>query len=202
VLEVCVAAYFLPRLPDQIPNYVNSRGKLLIFGSKWLIFLYPAINLVMLGFMYFPFRFDSLRKNLLRSVKPVILCYIAVTVILALGFVDLIRQSMQIQSLYTVKITVVLLSMSMIVAGNIMPIMKRSWFSGIPTPWAMKNDEIWLLTQRFAGWVLIIIGIYVLFMPMLPIASPSKMIIAIAIVGYILINIFSYVVYKNSQKDT
>lgn len=49
-----------------------------------------------------------------------------------------------------------------ILAGQVMPRMRRNPLAGFRTPWALRSDEAWQRTQRFGGYSLTLGGLAVL----------------------------------------
>jgi uncharacterized membrane protein len=98
----------------------------------------------------------------------------------------------------------IIASLMLVIVGNYLPTAKRSYFNGIPTPWAMKNDKVWYLTHRFAGWLFILIGIMVLFCTLVSITVRNKIAISCIIMGFIMVFAYSYVVSRtvNSNEFT
>lgn len=198
VIEIVASIHNLPKLPDQIPNYVNSHGELVNWGSKWLIFWAPTVTLGLICLMYLPFHFDTLKENFMRSTKYVAFFYSIGTIIIAIFYVQIMVISMKTGDLMFSKNTYSIFGLALIAIGNRLPSTKRNWFSGIPTPWAMKSDEIWLSTHRFAGWVFIMDGVVVLFSPLMSHFSRGKFIILLTLIGFVMVFIYSYVIYKMS----
>jgi uncharacterized membrane protein len=195
-IEIAVSFYYLPKLPDQIPNYVNSQGELINYGSKWLIFSAPVITLILTGLMYFSFQHDKLKDNLLRAVDTLLILYGLGALIIAIFFVQLVMISAKLGDLRYSNSMFFLFGLVVIAVGNRLPTAKRSWFSGIPTPWAMKNDVVWLLTHRLAGFLFMIYGVIIIFSSVIFVTSLGKNIVLLALIAFIIVFIYSYIVYK------
>lgn len=60
------------------------------------------------------------------------------------------------------RVTMAGLGLLLIVVGNLQGKLQRNPFWGTRTAWALRDDEVWLLTQRLTGWLMIISGIALL----------------------------------------
>ncbi|GAC1538411.1 MAG: SdpI family protein [Herpetosiphon sp.] len=51
-----------------------------------------------------------------------------------------------------------LVSLLMIALGNVLGKLRPNWFVGIRTPWTLSSPDVWTLTHRFGGRVLVGVG--------------------------------------------
>jgi uncharacterized membrane protein len=171
-----------------------------IYGSKWLIFLFPAVTLGLIIFIFGAFRFDPFKQNLLRSTNALNIVYNLTILIVATLFMQIIMKSMKIGDLGLLNNINYPVGFALIVVGNYLPTIKRSFFGGIPTPWTMKSDLNWVLTHRFAGKVLIIVGTIVMFGSLMTNPLRGRSAGICIFLGLILIYIYSYVIYNKEEK--
>ena len=110
-------------------------------------------------------------------------------------------------SLYTLGINVnvglvigVLLGALMIIAGYALPKTKPNVLFGARTIWALKDDEVWRLTNKFAGKLFVYFGVVLIVCTLILANSFFLMITAllfILISVTIIIEVFSFKTYKN-----
>ena len=80
-----------------------------------------------------------------------------------------------------------------IVIGNYFPKMKQSYTLGIKLPWTLESEENWYRTHRFAGYVFMAGGVFVMlagFLEMIWIAFVTLLVVSA------LPTLYSYILYK------
>jgi len=60
---------------------------------------------------------------------------------------------------YSVNIIFVILGISFILIGNLLPKLPSNFYMGIRTPWSLTSEENWRKTSRFGGYAFITAGI-------------------------------------------
>lgn len=60
-----------------------------------------------------------------------------------------------------------LLGLTLLVLGNIMPKVRMNSLVGLRTKWSMKNEQVWKKCQRFGGISLMITGILTILVSLL-----------------------------------
>ena len=54
---------------------------------------------------------------------------------------------------------IILLGIVLIIIGNSMPKIKMNYVFGLRTPWSMKNEKTWAVSQRNGGILFVVTGI-------------------------------------------
>ena len=65
------------------------------------------------------------------------------------------------------QIMFLLLGLTLLVLGNIMPKVRMNSLVGLRTKWSMKNEQVWKKCQRFGGISLMITGILTILVSLL-----------------------------------
>ena len=88
----------------------------------------------------------------------------------------------------------------MILLGRLLGNIRGNWFIGFRTPWTLSNEKVWKKTNRLGGFMLVIFGALLIFIPFLP----SMLGITAFILGILLVVIipvvYSYILYKEEEK--
>lgn len=175
-VSVIATAAVVGFLPDTIPMHFDITGAVDRFGSKYEIFLFPAINIV---FLVINFISDKIYKKQLSTlsdekkiaeiknnmkIMPVITIVGMLTfMLMGVGFVFFILTSEDVStSVMPPKLSNIVgiaLGILLAVLGNFMPKARKNALFGLRTPWSMKNEKTWTLSNRFAGFVMFISGI-------------------------------------------
>lgn len=101
------------------------------------------------------------------------------------------------------RITNLLIGLSLIPLGNIMPKVKRNGVFGLRTKWSMANDTCWNLSQRFGGLSFVITGCLIVLGSIL-ISNPtyqSILMIVLILLDTVFCVIYSYQVYQKHGRN-
>ena len=208
-----ITAAVINAVPDRIPMHYDFQGNVDRYGSKYELFIYPCLMLVMavmwmLLLRYFRKKIDSEDEKAAAEAKTNIkVIYISsvVMMLMQLGF--------QIGSIVTavksvenpanpmpdsiISWIIAVLGITMMVVGNLMPKTKRNGYFGLRTVWSVKNDKIWFESNRFAGVSFFICGAFMtaaalMLDGMIVVNSTMPILIAVTIASVI----YSYIMYK------
>jgi len=166
LLSLAAGIIALPFLPEQIPAHYNAAGQGDRWGSRYETLIFPAmtvlIGLIMLAASNYSAKKE---KNGQNNAKLVLItgaaCCALFTIIQAYF---LYTDFLGVEELSTVSVDISrlvfgIMSLIMIVLGNVMPKAKNNAFIGLRTPWSRKNDEIWRKSQKFGGVSFILGGL-------------------------------------------
>ncbi len=150
-----VLAYF--HLPETIPLHWDYSGRIDNWGPRWSILLLGALPLATALLMRALPRIDPKRDSYRKHEKTYEV--IQVIVVLMLAGVSWISVASGLGVPMDVGVLVrILIGVSFIGLGNFMGRLKRNYFVGIKTPWALADDEVWRRTHRCGGWVFVGMG--------------------------------------------
>lgn len=148
-------AYFF--LPETIPMHWNFEGEVDSWGPRWSILALGCLPLGVALLMAWLPRFDPRREAYAKHAKT----YEILQVILVLMMTGLvwITVAAALGSTLDVSLAVrILIGALFIAMGNYLGRLKRNYFVGIKTPWALADDEVWRLTHRRGALVFVIMG--------------------------------------------
>jgi uncharacterized membrane protein len=160
VIATAWLATFLiyPRLPSQIPLHWNLSGQVDRYGSRENLLLMPGIMVVVvLLFAALPwlsprrFEVDSFRSTYL---------YIMLLVVMLMGYLHaLMVWAAFSKPLDLSRSLFGALFLFLVLIGNVLGKVKRNFYIGVRTPWALANEKVWYATHRFAARVCVICGL-------------------------------------------
>ena len=156
LMGFALGAYFYPSLPDKVPIHWGMIGEVNGYGSKLFgAFGLPAISLATyVMYLVIPY-IDPQKKNYadFKSTYQ-FMKYLIILFLLGIEVMNLLNAS-------GVKVNVpifgqIMVSLLLILNGNVMGRFKHNYFVGIRNPWTLANEEVWRKTHRLAAplWVL------------------------------------------------
>ncbi len=158
LLPLAVTLAALPFLPDTIPAHYNFQGQVDRWGSKYEMFVFPALNLSLGLIMLLVARMTAREeKEGENNYKICILAgLLGMGVFTAMTVFFLWAAFSQTGSLDSLPIDLnsliwAGLGVMQILLGNVMPKTKRNSLLGLRTTWSMSSDEVWKKSQRFGG---------------------------------------------------
>lgn len=204
-LPIIVSVILLPLLPETIPAHYNLAGEVDRWGSRLEILIMPLVMLFV-GIL-FPKQMckvqNTPQKVVYISSICMLMCFGGIfisSIVSAFFSVD----SFTDPSVNILQITWILIGLSMIGLGNIMPKVKRNAAFGLRTKWSMANDTCWNLSQRGGGLIMIITGVFLIISCLL-VHNPTYQTILMIIIflfNILACCIYSYQVYKKHGKKS
>ncbi|HEX3281551.1 MAG TPA: DUF1648 domain-containing protein [Pyrinomonadaceae bacterium] len=197
VATVVVTALLYPHLPDHIPGHWNFKGEIDRYGSRQSVFMLPGIMAgVFLLFAVLPwlspkrFEVDTFRATSL---------YIMVLAIALLAYLHaLILWAAFSKPLNMPRSLMGALFFFLILVGNVLGKVKRNFYIGVRTPWALASEKVWYATHRFAAKVFVAAGFIGLLSVIIG-TSPAVG-ISILIAAALASVIYSLVYYKRLER--
>lgn len=152
-----VAAY--PHLPDYVATHWNLHNQPNGYSPKWFLFvLGPGFMVSMMLLMrWLPwlspknYEVDAFRSTFLQ-IMVIIVClmgYVALVVVwVGLGHAMMVGRAISGG-----------LCLLFALLGNLMGKVRRNFYVGIRTPWAIANERVWNATHRFAAKLFVAAGL-------------------------------------------
>lgn len=210
-LPLIVTLIVLPVLPDTIPAHFGLGGEVDRWGSKYEALITPLITIASITFMDFIGRYAKKESNSAAQNEKVLAVtnFVIAFMFNGLTYWFLYSAYINAANLYKtdidmMKITAIIMSISYIFLGNILPKCKQNLVVGIRTKWTLGNETVWYKTHRLGGRAIMIFGVV---STILCLTVLNNMIAFLAVfVGLVLIAIlimvYSYVIYKRMPNNS
>lgn len=199
-------------LPDVVPTHFNAEFIADDYGSKWVLFAITCVPAV-LSVIFTIYRLltrnsEKFKKNakyvdiIIPSIILMMICLmdiilIAVAVYTLTGFITPKETMGAIFS----NSTIICVSAFLIIIGNLMGKLKRNSLIGVRTAWTLKNDTVWLKTQRLSGYTFVAVGIISIICSVISMIIESTVLglfgfIILIVIAAVIMCVYSYVTYK------
>lgn len=201
-LPIILILLVFSHLPNQIPAHYNFAGEVTRYGSKYELFIFPLLALLLSAFLAFMTRLEKEKnkKTMFGAHVIVLLVYTGLTIW------TLINAWEQTENIYTLsplatQIFSILLNIGLMIVGNYLPKCKPNLLLGIRTPWTLKSEQVWYQTHRFGGWFFVIGGLLLFALSfLLTIQSLWVTSLIILLTSSIIPCIYSYIIYKKRKQ--
>lgn len=193
VLPLIFGLLVYKKLPQEIPTKWYSDGTVGQYMPKeFTVFGMPLFFILMNALVHFAMNTDPKRQNIGSMMRTLGKWIIPVLSVVTVPMALLWGMGYQIP---ISRILPILLGILFVVIGNYFPKTRRSYTTGIKTPWTLNSDENWRRTHHVAAFLWIAAGIAMIAMAFLP-----QNIVQLVIVGMIIVLIvvpyaYSYTLY-------
>lgn len=195
-LVATVVAY--PQLPASVPMHWDIHNRVNGYGPKWTLFLFgPGLMAgMMVLFLFLPwlsprqFEVDSFRETSL---------YIMLTIVSLMAYIHgVVLWASLGHAINVGRAAVGGVSLLFALLGNVLGKVRRNFYIGVRTPWALANERVWNATHRFAGKMFVLAG--VIGLALTAIGVEGWLPLAALMVGPILPVVYSLVFYKHLER--
>lgn len=161
VLPLILTVLVFPAAPDTIPAHYGINNQVNRWGSKYELFLFPAIMLMLapllrglssMGNLKPGEQSESARISSQKAAMRV--CYGSLILFNLLNGFMLYTALNKVTNLSAIgydRVLAFAISVLQIVIGNILPKCKQNYIIGIRVPWTLESETVWYRTHRFGG---------------------------------------------------
>ena len=155
LVPIAIGTALQNKLPSEIPinyGFNNEAGTL---ASKWIvIFLLPLILALVNLFVNLTLT-EKNRQRIGKRLSAVLIWLVPLLSVVVSMFLILkpLGLSLKVGSLVFSIISVIF-----IIIGNYIPKCRPNSYVGYRLSWIMNDEELWMKTHRFSGFVLVIAG--------------------------------------------
>lgn len=209
-LPLIVTLMALPILPDTIPAHYGISGVVDRWGSKYGTLALPIITIILIGMLQFFEQWGNKQKNSAKQNEKflAVINYMLVFVFNGITYWMLYSAYTGTENLYDAKIDgmkllAVMMSISFIFLGNILPKCKQNKMMGIRTKWTLANETVWYKTHRFGGRLMMLFGTVsaILCFTILDHLAAFVVTFGGLVLIIIPIMVYSYVIYKKLPQE-
>ncbi len=205
IMAVLVAASFIvsfyayPMLPETVASHWNSAGEVDGYMNKdFMVFLMPAISLLLFGlFLVIP-RIDPLKKNLEKFINYFNLFFISIIAFMLYIHIITLGWNFGVNFNMSYAITPAI-SLLFYFIAIMMEKSERNWFIGIRTPWTLSSDRVWKKTHALGAKVFKLMAVVLLLTMLFGKGTMfyAVMVMLAAVLGIV---VYSYLEYRKETE--
>ena len=146
-------------------------------------------------------KIDPKKKNYERSQETYEWIIIWTLLFMSIVTGVILVETIQPGTLNIGKVICTMVGILFVVLGNMMPKIKRNFFTGMKTPWALSSDMVWNKTQRLGGKIMFMGGLLILISAFLGDGTwMAFVIIGVAVLVSIVPAVMSYIWYQKEME--
>ncbi|MFC2174832.1 SdpI family protein [archaeon] len=192
------AIVLLSGMPDKVPMHWNAKGEVDGYGSRETIFMMPIIALgVYAMFLAIP-KLAVKKQNVSDFYKKHGFGF-KFSMVLFFGVMHAVILLTAMGTEVPMGIVMpFLIGGLMAYIGYILPDVKRNYFIGIRTPWALSDDAVWKKTHEFGGKAFMLSGFVFAAWGLLG----GSILVPVGVLLFLVLSsvVYSYKVYKEKHK--
>ena len=171
-----------------------------IVPAHWQI---PILSLIFMFGGWCAQYIDPHRKNLLSSKSIVVISIVGLAAMLFVVQIgDILVAANIISQAIGDGIVITAMYALFLAFSNYLGTARKSYLTGLPTPWTMKSDLSWAKTHRLLGRMLTIVMLAAIVVTFAASVQSGLNVFAAGIIASILsATIYSYFVYKKEQQS-
>lgn len=202
VLPLLMVLAVYGKLPEQVPLHWGIDGSVNRYGEKWKLFPLAGMNILFGILMPLMAKIDPKRRNYARFQRTYDWMMLWLMGFITVMLWLILAETMEPGRFNMSKWVCAMVAILFISLGNMMPKVKRNYFTGVKTPWALNSDTVWNKTQRLGGKVFVFGGILMLicalcFSPIVAMVMTITVAIGICLVP----TVMSYIWYQRELKE-
>lgn len=194
----CAISYFF--IDDKIGIHWNSQWQINNYVDKEYVFLLGAAPLIINIIFDFFYKTDPKHNKLSQNPKSsnrirfilVVLMIMVSWMSVATGFSKDWNYKM---------IMPIALGIMFVLLGNYLPTVKRNYFMGIRTSWAMEDDVCWRKSNRFGGYMIAIYGLFLIAGGITQSKLINRLSFWFLLFGSCITCMYSYLVYRKVKGE-
>ena len=189
------------KLPLQVPINFGFDGAVNAYGPRPILWLLAGIGpLMALAFQFVP-RIDPKRDNYVKFQRY----YDQFAIFLELFFLAVfglsVAESLRPGTVSIGRMVTALVSVLLVLLGNMMGKIKHNYFFGIRTPWTLADPDVWVRTHSLGGKLWFALGLVLLPGSFL---LPEQVFFVILMGGILgsagLLTVLSYLWFREKQR--
>lgn len=197
LLPMVIGLVMWNKLPEQVPMHWNAAGQVDGWGSKaMLVFVLPLFTVVLQWGCVIATSFDKNSKGINGKIEQLVLwiCPCISLLVHALVYTKILGYDLAVEVLMPL-----ILGLMFLVIGNLLPKCKRNYTIGIKVPWALRDEENWNKTHRFAGKLWVIGGAVIMATSVF---GNFIVFFAITLTMCIVPTVYSYLYYRSHREKS
>jgi immunity protein, SdpI family len=187
-----------PQLPNFVPTHWDIHNRVNGYSPKWALFLMgPGMMLpIIVVFYYLPWL--SPKQFEVESFRGISLQIMVVLVAMLAYFQAVILFTVSGHRVDVGRAILGGVCSLFALLGNVMGKLRRNFYLGIRTPWALANERVWNATHRFAAKTFVAVGLTGLLLILFGITGWPVLIVLIA--GPAAPVVYSLMFYKQLER--
>lgn len=200
VVPLIMVAAVYGRLPDQVPTHWSLDGTV-TYGSKTTLWMIAGLTVPFA--VLFPVlpRIDPRKKNYHKFLPSYDLFQVVMMLFMIVMSGIVIVETMRPGTVRVGNVVTGLVSLLLLILGNMLPKFRQNYFSGLKNPWTLASESVWVKTHRLGGRLMFLAGLIGLATCFLPDRPRFAVFFTALIVAVLIPNVMSYIWFRREGES-
>ena len=201
VVPVIILMIVYQKLPERVPVNFGFDGTVNAYGDRATLWMMAGLGpLMALLFQFLP-RIDPKRQNYAKFQRYYDQFAIFMELFLLAVFGLVVTETLRPGTVSIGRAVTALISIMLVLLGNMMGKIKHNYFFGIRTPWTLADPDVWTRTHTLGGKLWFALGVVLLPCSLL---LPEQAFFVVLMGGLLgttaLVIVLSYLWYRQKQR--
>ena len=201
VAPVIILIVVYQKLPERVPVNFGFDGTVNAYGDRATLWMMAGLGpLMALLFQFLP-RIDPKRQNYAKFQRYYDQFAIFMELFLLAVFGLVVTETLRPGTVSIGRAVTALISIMLVLLGNMMGKIKHNYFFGIRTPWTLADPDVWTRTHTLGGKLWFALGVVLLPCSLL---LPEQAFFVVLMGGLLgttaLVIVLSYRWYRQKQR--
>ena len=201
VAPVIILIVVYQKLPERVPVNFGFDGTVNAYGDRATLWMMAGLGpLMALLFQFLP-RIDPKRQNYAKFQRYYDQFAIFMELFLLVVFGLVVTETLRPGTVSIGRAVTALISIMLVLLGNMMGKIKHNYFFGIRTPWTLADPDVWTRTHTLGGKLWFALGVVLLPCSLL---LPEQAFFVVLMGGLLgttaLVIVLSYLWYRQKQR--
>ena len=201
VVPVIILMVVYQKLPERVPVNFGFDGTVNAYGDRATLWMMAGLGpLMALLFQFLP-RIDPKRQNYAKFQRYYDQFAIFMELFLLAVFGLVVTETLRPGTVSIGRAVTALISIMLVLLGNMMGKIKHNYFFGIRTPWTLADPDVWTRTHTLGGKLWFALGVVLLPCSLL---LPEQAFFVVLMGGLLgttaLVIVLSYLWYRQKQR--
>ncbi|HXZ31429.1 MAG TPA: SdpI family protein [Terriglobales bacterium] len=188
-----------PQLPNLVPTHWDIHNQVNGYSPKWALFLFGPGLMSAMVVMFYLLPWLSPKQFEVETFHSTYLQVMVMVVAMLAYFHAVILWTSLGQAVDVGRAIVGGVCLLFALLGNVMGKVRRNFYIGIRTPWALANERVWNATHRFAAKTFVASGVIGLLVTLLGFSGWPVFILLM--VGAVAPVAYSLMFYKQLERQ-
>ena len=196
LIPILVGLILWQKLPEQVPYHWNIQGEVDGWAGKSMaVFFMPLFMLAMHWICVLATTADPKNKDYHLKTTSLVLwiCPVLNLVLNTMVYAAALNYPVDIEIIMPL-----LLGITFILIGNLLPKCRQSYTMGIKLPWTLDNEENWNKTHRLSGKLWVMGGIVIMASALI---GSFWILIGVITLMVAIPTVYSYCLYRKQMKS-
>lgn len=198
IIAITLALY--PHYPDRLAIHWNLRGEVDGYADKTVLnaMMMPLVTVAIMGLMlFFPF-IDPKQEKYALFDQPYRTIRFAVVALFCLVQGSTIMTYIG-HPVPNQKFAPAVLSLLIIVMGNLMGKIRQNWVIGVRLPWTLAREDVWNRANRLGGKLFVASGLLGLVSVLLFPAWAEVLLVGSLLLAAVITILYSVVIFRKPE---